>query len=129
MSRRSERLEDQIRTDLSELLQREVTDPRLSNGAILSITDVDLSEDLRYARVYVSILGSDERTHEAFDGIRHASGFLRHQLAQRLGLRFVPALSFHLDPSVKRGARVLELLKQLEEERSGSQEERNGPKD
>jgi ribosome-binding factor A len=116
MSRRSERLEDQIREDLSEMLQREVTDPRLSNGAIISITNVALSEDLRYARAYISILGSDEQAREAFKGIRHATGYLRRGLAQRLTLRFVPELSFELDASLTRGARVLQLLNEIRDE-------------
>jgi ribosome-binding factor A len=114
MSRRSERLEDQIRADISDLLQREITDPRLTTTSVMvSITDVDLTEDLRYARVYVSILGSDEQTRDAFAAIRHAAGFIRHELAQRLGLRFVPEVSFQLDPSVARGVRVLELINQI----------------
>jgi len=116
MSRRSERLEGQIRSDISELLQRDVTDPRLSNSAMISITDVDLTEDLRYARIYVSILGGDEQVREAFAGLRHAAGFLRRGLAQRMTMRYVPEISFHLDQSVARGARVLELLRELGEE-------------
>ena len=122
MSRRSERLQDQIRSDLSEMLQREVVDPRLSTGALISITDVELTEDLRYARVYVSILGGDEQVREAFAGIRHAAGYLRRGLAQRMTLRFVPELNFELDASVARGARVLELLKQISEEASGQEQ-------
>ncbi len=123
MSRRSQRLEDQIRSDVSDILRREVTDPRLSNGAIISITDVELTEDLRFARIYVSILGSDEQVREAFAGIRHAAGFLRHGLAQRMTMRFVPELAFYLDPSVARGARVMELLKQIEQEEAGKAKE------
>ena len=125
MSRRSTRLEDQIRSDISEMLQREMTDPRLTTTAvIISITAVELTEDLRYARVYLSILGSDEQTRDAFSAIRHAAGFIRRGLAQRLSLRFVPEVSFHLDPSVARGARVLELMKQIEdEEASGKTKE------
>jgi len=122
MSRRSEQLEDQIRSDISELLQRDVTDPRLTNGVMVSVIDVDLSEDLRHARVYVSILGSDEQSREAFTAIRHAAGFLRRGLAQRLTMRFVPELSFHLDPSIVRGARVLELLREIGEETEGKKE-------
>lgn len=116
MSRRSERLEDQIRQDLSEMLQREVTDPRLSNGTIISITAVDLSEDLRHARAYVSILGSDEQARTAFKAIRHATGYLRRGLAQRLTMRFVPELTFVLDPSMARGARIMELLREINAE-------------
>lgn len=122
MSRRSERLQDQIRSDISELLQREVVDPRLAHGVMISITAVELTEDLRYARVYVSILGSDEQVRDAFAGIRHATGFLRRGLAQRLTLRFVPELNFQLDPSLVRGARVLELLKEINDEAEGKKE-------
>lgn len=124
MSRRSERLEDQIRADISEMLQREMTDPRLTTtNVLISITDVDLTEDLRYARVYVSILGGDEETRAAFSAIRHAAGFIRRELSRRLALRFVPELSFQLDPSVARGAHVLELIKQIEEEEAGKAKE------
>jgi ribosome-binding factor A len=116
MSRRSERLQEQIRSDLSEMLQREVVDPRLSSGALISITAVELTEDLRYARVFLSILGSDEQVRTAFEGVRHAAGYLRRGLAQRLTIRFVPELNFQLDPSLARGARVLELLKEISKE-------------
>jgi ribosome-binding factor A len=122
MSRRSERLQDQIRRDLSDMLQREVTDPRLANGALISVTEVDLTDDLRYARAYVSILGSDEQAREAFAGIRHATGFLRRGLAQRLGLRFAPELRFELDTSLEHGARITELLKEINNESPSKQE-------
>jgi ribosome-binding factor A len=120
MSRRTERLEEQIKTDLADMLQRGVTDPRLSSGALISITDVEVTADLRYARVYVSILGSDEEVRSTFSAIRHATGYFRHELAQLLTLRYVPELAFHLDTSVQRGARVLELLKQIEDESSAT---------
>jgi ribosome-binding factor A len=115
MSRRSEKLQDQIRTDLSELLQRDVTDPRLSNGALISITAVEMAEDLRYARVFVSIMGSPEQRKEAFNGIRHAAGYLRRELAHRLSLRVAPEISFELDTSIERGSHVLEILHSLED--------------
>jgi ribosome-binding factor A len=120
MSRRSERLQDQIRTDLSDMLQRDITDPRLSGGVLVSITDVELTEDLRYARVYVSILGDEKQARDGFAAIRHAGGFLRRELAHRLSLRHVPELAFLMDPSVQRGARISELLKQIEAESAAS---------
>ena len=98
------------------MLQREVVDPRLSNGSLISIIEVQLSEDLKFARIFVSIMGSQEQVRDAFNGIRHAAGYLRRELAHRLTLRTVPELSFQLDPSVERGARVLELLNQIEHE-------------
>ena len=98
------------------MLQRDMTDPRLSNGAIISITDVELSEDLRYARAFISILGSDEQAREAFKGIRHATGYLRRGLAQRMTLRFVPELTFELDATMAHGARIMELLNEINNE-------------
>jgi len=125
MSRRTERLEEQIREDLSRMLQREMTDPRLANGAIISITDVELSQDLRYARVFVSILGSDEQARDAFKGIRHATGYLRRGLAQNWTTRFVPELTFELDSSMARGARINELLNEIraEDAKEGQREQ------
>lgn len=117
MSRRSERIGEQIRTDISALIQREATDPRLSNGSVISITSVEVTDDLRYARVYVSILGSDEQVQDAFAALQHAMGFFRREVARGLGLRHAPELSFRLDPSIQRGARIMEILRQLEQER------------
>lgn len=111
------------------MLQRDVTDPRLSSGVLISITDVDVTEDLRYARVYLSLLGSDEQASEAFAGIRHATGFLRRGLAQRLSIRYVPELIFHMDPSIERGARVLKLLKEISEESEAPKEGTEGKKE
>jgi ribosome-binding factor A len=101
---------------MSELLHREATDPRLSQGVVISITDVTVSADLRNAHIYVSIMGGDAQVREAMVALRHATGFLRHELASRLTLRYVPEITFHLDESVERGARILELLKHIHDQ-------------
>lgn len=114
MGRRTERLNDLLRAEISVILQRQVKDPRLAG--FLSITEVAVSPDLRYARVYVSIMGSESEKKETLSGLSAAAGFLRHELRQRLTLRRIPELDFHQDDSIERGAHLLDMLRRLEGE-------------
>jgi ribosome-binding factor A len=110
-TRRILRLNEAIREELAELLGREVRDPRLAT--LITITEVDTSPDLSLARVYVSVLGSEEELAAALEALRHAAGYLRRELGPRLRLRRTPTLEFRPDPSLARGARVLELLREV----------------
>jgi len=110
-ARRLQRVNDLIRDEISELLRREVRDPRLSG--IISITHVDTSPDLRYAKVYVSIMGTDQDKQEAERGLQAASGFLRRGLGARLTIRYTPELLFCLDESIEKGDRLLQLIKEV----------------
>jgi len=111
MSRRSERTSKLIQREISGLLEREVSDPRLSR--LISVTGVTLSPDLRHAKVFVSTLGSEINKEDMLAGFNKASGFLRTELALRLKLRYTPQLSFHYDDSIERGARLLKLIGEL----------------
>lgn len=111
MSRRTERLNKLIKQEVSELLEREVDDPRLNN--LISITEVSISPDLKHAKVFVSILGNEANRTDMLAGFNTASGFLRKRLASRLRLKCTPQLSFHYDDSIERGARVLKLIEQV----------------
>ncbi len=111
MSRRTERLNKVIKQEISRLLEREVNDPRLSNS--ISVTEVSVSPDLKYAKVFVSILGNETDKTEMLVGFNAASGFLRKKLALHLKLRCVPQLSFHYDNSIEQGARLLKLIEQV----------------
>ena len=113
MSRRIERVNELIRQEIADLLHREIQDPRLS--AMISITGVETSPDLRSATVRVSIMGSEEDVQQAMAALRRASGYFRHEMSARLRLRHVPELTFKLDTSIQEGARVLELLREIEE--------------
>ena len=106
-SNRIGRVNDEIRRELSELL-RSVKDPRVS-GSMLTITHVDTTTDLRYARVYVTAL---DRTGEKdlMKGLKSASGFLRRELGHRLDLRYTPELQFLADDSIAHGAHILDML-------------------
>jgi ribosome-binding factor A len=108
MARRIERVGNLIRHEISELLQRQVKDPRL--GDFVTVTEVSISPDLRYAKVFVSCIGSEDEKRETLSGLVAASGFLRNQLAKRLRLRRVPELSFQWDDSIERGAHLLQLI-------------------
>ena len=108
MTRRTERLNYLIRQELSELIRRDTKDPRL--GCFLTVTHVDTSPDLSYAKVYISIMGSEEEKDKAMDGLLSASGFLYHELRERLSLRHTPQLVFCKDDSIEKGAEVLNLM-------------------
>ncbi len=125
--RRLEQLSDQIRDELSDLMRRELRDPGL-NG-VISITDVELTTDLKYARVYVSALGGEEERNQAVAALTRAAGFLRHELGKRLHIRQIPELQFRPDASLERGDRILGLIRQLEAERSAPSQPEDPPSD
>src|SRR5204863_6917815 len=112
--RRMLRLNEELRDELADLLRRETDDPELQT--LISITEVNTSSDLRVAKVYFSTLGDDEHTARILKHLRKAARFFRREIAQRLNLRHTPELDFQLDPSIARGARIMELLANLETE-------------
>ncbi len=119
MTRRTERISSLIRQEISELLREQVNDPRLRS--FISITRVFTSVDLTHTRVYFSIFGEEISKEEVLEGFAAASGFLRRQLASRLRLKHMPELSFHLDESIEKGARVLKLIDELASEETGEE--------
>ena len=107
-----DRINDDIRRVLSEKL-REVKDPRVNQGTMLSITHTETTNDLRYCKVYLSVLGSyDQR--DMMRGLRSVSGWLRHELGTSLNLRYTPELSFFLDDSIAHGAYINQLINDLD---------------
>ena len=109
MGHRLERLNSLLRQELSDLLRLEVKNPRLSSG-LISITEVDIAPDLKYAKVFVSSLGGLEEKDAVLTSLRSAAGFLRSELAKNLRLRVIPELDFQWDESIEHGAHILELL-------------------
>lgn len=108
MSRRIERLNSQIRRDLSELLRYEVKDPRVSG--VVSVTRVEVSPDVQYAKVYVSVFGDLDEKEKTMDALGSAAGFLRRHLRGRLDTRQAPTLRFLLDDTLTEGNKMLDLL-------------------
>src|SRR5512136_2736503 len=111
MTRRTERLNHLLRQEITDLLQREAKDPRLS--VMVSVTRVSVSSDLHYAKVYVSVMGTEEEKKGLLAGLRAASSFLRRELASRLSLRYTPDLSFVYDDTMERAGKVIQLIDQV----------------
>ena len=110
MSRRSDRVGDLLRAELSDLMLRAVHDPRVK---LASVTQVDVTPDLKRAIVKVSVLGDDKQRLETVEGLRHARGFLRTELAHRLKLRVTPELVFELDRGAEQSQQISDLLESL----------------
>jgi len=119
MAHRIERVNSLIRQEISELLRRQVKDPRLGN--LIAITDVSTSSDLRHARVFVSRIGNEEEKQETLSVLAAASGFFRNELAKRLRLRRIPELSFQRDDSIERGEHLLQLIDEVSTDSSTEQ--------
>jgi len=111
-SNRIGRINEEIQRELSELL-RTLKDPRVQT--MISITRVEATGDLRYAKVFVSVL-EGERGRDVLKGLKSAGGYLRRELGARLQLRYTPELVFELDESIARGARVCDLIGKLREQ-------------
>ena len=111
MAYRIERVNNIIRQEISELLQRQVKDPRL--GSFITITSVSTSPDLKYAKIFVSQIGNEGSRQEILSVLSAASGFFRKELMKTLRLRRIPELSFQWDDSIERGAHILELIDRL----------------
>lgn len=108
---KQERTSGQIRKILSQLILRDVADPRLHG---ITITDVELDPELLFAKVYVNALGEEERQAEVMFALEHAKGFLRREVAKRVRLRKAPELLFRWDESLERSERINALLAHLE---------------
>ena len=111
MAHRIERVNQLIRQEISELLQREVKDPRLES--FVAVTEVSTSPDLRHAKVFVSFIGSEEERQKTLSGLGAATNFLRNQMAKHLRLRRIPELSFQWDDSIERGTHLLQLIDEV----------------
>lgn len=118
---RPEKVAHRMRREVAEILQRRIRDPRVS--AMVSVTDVEVTQDLSFAKIYVSVMGKPEEVEASLQALAHAVGFVRHELGERMELREVPELRFIHDTSLERGARVEELLKRIQDGRPVEDEE------
>ena len=108
-SRRIKRVEELLRQEISKILLYELQDPRES---FITVTGVEVSRDLKNARVGVSVLGSESDTKKAMAKCRHASGFIQHELCSRIDLRYTPVLSFYNDTGPEKSVKISQILKE-----------------
>lgn len=111
MSRRTQQVGEVLREELTDIIRREVKDPRIG---FFSLTRVDVSGDLRLARVYVSVLGTDDERAATMAALDSAAGFIRHHLRPRLRMRHIPDLEFRDDRSMEHAAQIGQTLRELQ---------------
>lgn len=111
-SNRIGRINEEMQRELSALI-RQLKDPRVNTAGMVSVTRADTAPDLRYAKIYVSVLDKSKEK-EVLKGLKSASGFLRREIGRALQLRYTPELQFIGDDSMLRGAQVLEILRRVE---------------
>ena len=119
--RRQERMAVELKKVLSRILQEEIKDPRLDFSAV-SVSQVELSNDLSHARVFISIMGDDEKQQETMKALEKARGFIRSRMAEEIQVRHVPEIDFRLDRSIEHGIRISSLLDKIMEEGTKSEE-------
>jgi|SRR4051812_32921084 ribosome-binding factor A len=119
-NRRSDRVAESIREEVATFLHEGAKDPRLV--AMVTVTAVEVTRDLRQAQVFVSILGSEAERKTTFDALNSLASHLRSRLARSLRLRVAPEVTFRLDESVARAARIESLLAEVREKKSGDAE-------
>lgn len=107
---RRDRINDAVKQEMAQIL-RDVKDPRIA-GSLVSITAAEVSPDLKFAKIYFSVLGEDKN--EVLKALKSASGFFRSELARRINLRVTPALAFEYDSSMEYGANISSILKTLD---------------
>lgn len=113
MNIRANRVGEQMKKELGEIISRKIKDPRVG---FVTVTDVEVTGDLQQATIYISVLGSEEEKEDTLKGLTKASGFIRSELGQRIRLRKTPEISFEFDESVEYGNKIEKLLKDIHEE-------------
>lgn len=121
--KRADRVADQIRMEVADILMRKIKDPRVHN---VTVTDVELTADLRIAHIFVTTMETGEAERDVFTGLSKASGFVRSELGRRLSLRYLPDVIFKKDVSGPRGDRIMQLLEGLHGE-TEQQETKDSP--
>jgi len=112
---RKQRLEETLRAELSEIIRRDMRDPRFTEG-LLSITGVEVTTDLKHATVFVSVLGDEKARKDELNALRGAKGLLRFELGRRKIFNSVPELSFKYDEAIERGSHMFEVLERIRRE-------------
>lgn len=120
MGTRPERVQEAIRQEVSTIINNEIKDPRLG---FLTVTRVDLTKDMRYARVYFSVLGEDKAKYLALKGLKSAKGYIKGRLGEKIKMRFMPEIEFRIDETLEKTQEVFRILDRLEKEKGNKTDE------
>jgi ribosome-binding factor A len=114
---RQSRINEEVRRVISEIMMSGLKDPRISK--LCSVVAAEVTPDLKFAKVYISILGSDEEKKNTLAGLNSAAGFIRRELGARIDLRNNPEVHFELDKSIEHGARIMDILSEIHKKDGG----------
>ncbi len=117
---RTDRISEEVKKEVSTIIQNELKDPRLPK--MISVTAADVTRDLRYAKIYVSVLGNEDQKRDALRGLKSAAGFIRREIGHRIQLRYTPEIIFEMDDSIERGVYLNKLINETLAESRGSQD-------
>ncbi len=122
-NKRINRISGEVKKVVSELLYNGLKDPRIN--PMTTVTSVEVTRDLSYANIYISVLGNDKEKEDSLLGLESAKGFIRNEIGKRIDLRHVPEPVFHLDESIERGIYMTELIERVnrEDEKNRSQQD------
>lgn len=109
------RINDEILKEAANIIRAELKDPRMPKETLCSVTRADTTNDLKYCKIYVSVLGDDTQKKEVLEALKNASGFIRHEIAERINLRNTPELKFILDDSMEYSAKIEKLIDQVKD--------------
>lgn len=113
MSRiRVQRVGEQIKKEMSDIIQNELKDPRIG---FVTVTSVEASGDLQHAKIFISVLGPEEQRQETLQALEKAKGFIRSEIGRRIRLRLTPEISFHLDTSIDYSEKIMEKLREIKD--------------
>jgi len=111
-NKRAVRVGELLKEEISQIVLREMKDPRIG---FVSVTDVEVSGDLRHAKVFISVYGSDQEKKETLEGLQQAQGFVRKLVGERIKIHHTPEIIFRYDDSIENGVHISEIIKDLKE--------------
>jgi len=110
VSVRTTRVAEQMKKEIAAIIEHQVKDPRIG---FITITNVELSNDLRHAKIFFSSLGNEEQQKKSLEGLENAKGFIRKEVAQRIQLRYAPEILFRIDNSIEHGVKISQILSKI----------------
>lgn len=117
---RSGRINEEFKREISNIIRNDIKDPRLS--AMVSVTDVDVTKDLRYAKVYISVFGNEESKNSTLTALKSSAGFIRREIGHKINLRYTPEIIIELDESIEKGMHIDMLLHDIKENKTHGDE-------
>lgn len=120
--KRIKRIESELKKEISVMISNDIKDPRIA--PITSITDIELTDDLQSAKIFISVLGSDEEKNDTIDGLQSSIGYIKRELGKRMNLRHIPQLKIILDDNIEEAMRIEKLISEVIKKDTEAQNER-----